>query len=67
MQVNLPPDAVEKALAMDLGAASRQAIEAAHPYPEGRWVFVPVGSEADVADVIRLLALRVEAKRLFRM
>jgi hypothetical protein len=63
-QINLSPEAVERALAMDLGDHARQAIEGAHPYPEGRWVFMAVASEADVADAKRLVALRVADKRL---
>ncbi len=63
-QVNLSPEAVEQAQSMRLGQAGRQAIERANPYPEGRWLFIPVESEEDVQDVQRLLALRVEAKRL---
>ena len=63
-QVNLSPEAVEQAQGMGLGHAVQQAIERANPYPEGRWLFIPVESEEDVRDVQRLLALRVEAKRL---
>jgi hypothetical protein len=65
-QVNLSPEAVETALGMKLGRNARQAIEGAHPYPEGRWVFIPVESEKDLKDVQRLLALRAETKRLVK-
>jgi hypothetical protein len=57
--VNLSPEAVEKALGMNLGQNAQQAIARAHPYPEGRWVFVPVESEEDARDIHQLLALRV--------
>jgi len=63
-QVNLSPEAVEQAQSMELGHNVQQAIERANPYPEGRWLFIPVESEEDVRDVQRLLALRVETKRL---
>ena len=63
-QVNLSPEAVEQAQSMELGHNVRQAIERANPYPEGRWLFIPVESEEDVRDVQRLLALRVETKHL---
>ena len=65
-QVNLSPEGVEKALGMPLGTNAQQAIERAHPYPEGRWAFIRVESEADAEDVRRLLALRAEERRLVR-
>ncbi|HOU13601.1 MAG TPA: DUF3788 family protein [Anaerolineae bacterium] len=64
VQINLSPEAVEQALAMQPGKNAREAIARAHPYPEGRWVFIPVGAADDVQDIKRLLALRVETKRL---
>lgn len=63
-QVNLSPAAVEEAQRMELGQNVQQAIERAHPYPEGRWLFVVVESENDRRDVQHLLALRAETKRL---
>jgi hypothetical protein len=63
-QVNLNPEAVEQAQSMGLGHNVQQAIGRAYPYPEGRWLFIPVESGEDVRDVQRLLALRVETKRL---
>ncbi len=64
VQINLTPEAVERALAMEPGKNTREAIARAHPYPEGRWVFIPVESADDVQDVKQLLALRAETKRL---
>lgn len=66
VQVNLSPGAVEKALHMKVSRNVQLAIARAHPYPEGRWLFIPVESKADVRNVQRLLALRVEDKRLLR-
>lgn len=63
-QVILGSDAVEKAQRMQLSENVQQAIERAHPYPEGRWLFISVESEQDLRDVQRLVALRVDAKRL---
>ena len=63
-QVNLSPEAVEQAQSEGLGHNVRQAIERAHPYPEGRWLFIPVESGEDARDVQRLLALRAQTKRL---
>ncbi len=63
-QVNLGSDAVEKAQSMKLGKNVQHAIAQAHPYPEGRWLFIPVESEKDFRDIQRLLALRVDTRRL---
>jgi len=65
-QVNLSPEAVEKARSMKLGQNVQQAIERAFPYPEGRWLFIRVESEADAHDVRQLLTIRVETKRIRR-
>jgi len=42
----------------------RKIIEAAKPYPEGCWLFIPVGSEADLRDVKRLLTAKSPQKKL---
>lgn len=63
-QVNLSPLAIEKAEGMKLGRNVQQAIAAARPYPEGRWLFITVETRGDMKDVQRLLALRAETKRL---
>jgi hypothetical protein len=63
-QVILNPTAVKQAQSMKLGKNVRQAIAQAHPYPEGRWLFVPVESKKDVRAIQRLLALRTETKHL---
>lgn len=61
-QINLPETAAQAALREDLGANARKAIEAAFPYPEGRWIFMAVESARDLADARRLLALRLESR-----
>ncbi len=63
-QVNLSSDAIEKAQSIKLSKNVQQAIARAHPYPEGRWLFISVESEKDLRDIQRLVALRVDAKRL---
>ena len=65
-QVNLSPDAIENALHMKMSKNVQQAIARAHPYPEGRWLFIPVETEEDLGDVKRLLAMRVETKHLVK-
>jgi len=59
IQINLSPDAVEQATAMNPGKNVLEAIAKATPYPEGRWLFIPVQSMDDIHDIKHLLALRV--------
>jgi hypothetical protein len=63
VQIILRPEAVQKAQSLKVGKNVRKAIARAKPWPEGRWLFVPVESEKDLRDVQQLLALRVEPKR----
>jgi hypothetical protein len=62
VQINLSPEAVEKAQSMKLTKNAQLAIERANPYPEGRWLFIPVETKSDLQSVEQLLALRVEVK-----
>jgi hypothetical protein len=64
VQINLSPEAIEQAQGMKLGEHAQEAIARANPYPEGRWLFIPVESADDIRDIQQLLALRVETKRL---
>lgn len=64
VQINLSPADVEIALGMQPGRNVQEAIARANPYPEGRWLFIPVESQADLEDIYRLLELRVKSKRL---
>jgi hypothetical protein len=43
---------------LDLQPATRAAFERAHAYPDGRWLELPIETEADVADVRRLVELK---------
>jgi hypothetical protein len=63
VQIILRPEAVEKAQRMKMGKNVRKSIARAKPWPEGRWLFIPVESEKDLRNVQQLLALRVEPKR----
>lgn len=66
VQINLGPEAVERTPGMGLRAHVQAAIDRAHPFPEGRWIFIPIASADDRTDIERLLALRVETKRLLK-
>jgi hypothetical protein len=64
VQVNLSPAAIEQTLRMQPGKNVQEAIARANPYPEGRWLFIPVESPEDILDTRKLLALRADTKRL---
>jgi Protein of unknown function (DUF3788) len=57
-QVILSRSALRQAQTLKLGNGVRQAIAKAKPYPEGKWLFVPVRSEQDFRDVRHLLELK---------
>jgi hypothetical protein len=65
-QVNLSPEDIEKALTMNMSKNVHFAISRANPYPEGRWLFIPVETKKDFNDVKRLMVMRVETKRLIK-
>lgn len=62
VQIILSPSEVEIVQAMDIGANVKQAIETATPYPEGRWLFIPVESKNDFQDIVLILELHSKAK-----
>jgi len=61
VQVILGGAALEQAECSELGKHARQAIEAAKPYPEGKWLFVRVDSRTDIQDARKLVALKYAA------
>lgn len=65
-QVNLSPEAIEKVLGMKMSRNVQQAILRANPYSEGRWLFIPIETGKDFTDVKRLIAMRLETKRLVK-
>jgi hypothetical protein len=58
-QVILNPEAIRKSQKIKFGENVRETISQAHPYPEGRWLFIPVKSGKDFRDIQQLLELRV--------
>jgi hypothetical protein len=52
----------KKASSLKLGKKVRNALENAHPFPEGRWLFIRVASRKDVTDVEKLLLLKERAR-----
>ena len=65
-QVTLGPALVDQALALPLGSAFRRAIEEAHPYPEGRWLFVPLQTDEELEDLKSLVLLKKSPPRTTR-
>ena len=51
VQIILSQTQTEKALSLDIGDKVRKVVEEAHQFPEGRWLFIKVGSEQDLAEV----------------
>jgi hypothetical protein len=57
-QIIISQAQAEKALSSGLGKKASKIIEDAHPYPEGRWLFIKVESEQDLNDVKQLLIVK---------
>jgi hypothetical protein len=62
VQIILNTGTIKQAQNIKLGKNVQQTIEHAKPYPEGRWLFIPVRSKKDVLDIQQLLELRVQVK-----
>jgi hypothetical protein len=58
VQIVLGKDDYAKAREAALSESTRQAIEAAHPYHDGRWLFPKVASFKDLDDVTTLLLVK---------
>jgi len=58
VQIVLAETGVEKAAKLKLGKNVRNVIENAHQFPEGRWLFIRIGSRQDISDVQQLLMLK---------
>lgn len=56
--VVIGPSAWEAVAGEPLSPSVEAAWAAAHPYPDGRWLWLPLADEAVVADVERLVALK---------
>ena len=52
------PSIAEAAAALPLELGVRAALEHAHAYPDGRWIWIDVASEAVADDVVRLVELK---------
>lgn len=61
--VVLGKDAVVLADRLDLGRNVRRVFEDARQLRDGRWLWIPVNSTRDSADVLKLVAAKVAPKR----
>ncbi len=66
VQITLGPKLVDEALTLPLRPAFRRALEEAHPYPEGRWLFVPLEGDEEVEDLESLVLLKKRPPRARR-
>ena len=59
VQIILSEGEIVQARQNGLAQGGLRAIEAANPYPEGRWLFIPIQSSQDLQDVKKMLAIKV--------
>jgi hypothetical protein len=59
-QIIVSESQMEKALSSGLSEKASKIIEDAHPYPEGRWLFIKVESEQDLDDAKQLLIAKAQ-------
>lgn len=62
VQIILGETHAKKASSLKLGKKVRDILENAHPFSEGRWLFIRVASRKDVTDVEKLLLLKEGAR-----
>lgn len=63
VQIVLGEGISAEAFELELGKRARQALEAAHPYPDGRWLFFLAKTKKDRVDVRRLMELKARPGR----
>jgi uncharacterized protein DUF3788 len=57
------PTAWEAVAELALGVEARAALDAAHPYPEGRWAWIDVADDEIMADVMTLVEVKAPPPR----
>jgi hypothetical protein len=58
-QVVVGPTIAAEVAALPLLPATRVAFDSAHPYPDGRWLFLEISDASGVADVERILEAKL--------
>jgi len=59
VQIVIGPSQAEEAFRLDLSKKVRRALEDAHPYHDGRWLYINVRSKHDIDDIQRLLTTKL--------
>jgi hypothetical protein len=62
VQIILSQTLAEKASSLKLGKNAKKVLENAHPFPEGRWLFIKVNSSEDISDIKQLILLKERPK-----
>ena len=65
-QLILNRTALEQASLLRLGKNAQLAMEQAHLYTEGKWLFIPVESNRDMENIKRLLTVKIGSAKLQR-
>jgi len=63
VQLILGETQTREALELPLPEHFQQAIHRAHPYPEGRWIFLEVTCPEDVEQIEKLLLIKAQPPR----
>jgi hypothetical protein len=63
VQLVLGQKEFERSEDLNLGKKIRNIIAKAHPYPEGRWLYIKVKSKRDATDVEQLLLIKVRSRK----
>lgn len=61
-EIIMSPAEVDTVQSMNMGRNVCQAIDSATPYPEGRWLFIPVENRDDLMDITQLLEIHARSK-----
>ena len=63
VQMILSEVEIAQATQNDLTQSTLSAIEAANPYPEGRWLFIAIQSSQEMQDVKKLLTIKAPTSK----
>ena len=64
IQIILSEGEIVQARQNGLEQVGLRAIDAANPYPEGRWLFIPIKSDRDLQDIKMMLAIKTSRMKI---
>jgi hypothetical protein len=64
VQIVLAETPAKKASSLKLGKNTRNVLESAHQFSEGRWLFIRVNSKQDLHDIQQLLLLKTSSPQI---